>query len=76
MSFNYPAFAFYTSHQIHELSAVGPALYNDIEQIPAGEVLIVYRKTDEVWEPDFDWVNANPKFQRMRDFRRLRYSAA
>jgi 4-amino-4-deoxy-L-arabinose transferase-like glycosyltransferase len=68
MSFNYPAFAFYTSYRIHELSAVGPALYNDIEQIPPGEVLIVYRKTDEVWEPDIDWVNANPKFQRMRDF--------
>ncbi len=68
MSFNYPAFAFYTSHRIHELSAVGPALYNDIEQIPPGEVLIVYRKTDEVWEPDFDWVSANPKFQRIRDF--------
>jgi 4-amino-4-deoxy-L-arabinose transferase-like glycosyltransferase len=68
MSFNYPAFAFYTSYRIHELSAVGPALYSDIEQIPPGEVLIVYRKTDEVWEPDIDWVNANPKFQRMRDF--------
>jgi len=68
MSFNYPAFAFYTSYRIHELSAVGPALYSDIEQIPPGEVLIVYRKTDEVWEPDIGWVDANPKFQRMRDF--------
>jgi hypothetical protein len=68
MSFNYPAFAFYTTYRIHELSAVGPALYNDIEQIPPGDVLIVYRKTDEVWEPDIEWVDANPKFQRMRDF--------
>lgn len=68
MNFNYPAFAFYTGFRIHELPAVGPALYKDIEQIPPGEVLIVYRKTDEVWEPDIEWVNANPKFQRMRDF--------
>jgi 4-amino-4-deoxy-L-arabinose transferase-like glycosyltransferase len=68
MSFNYPAFAFYTTYRIHELSAVGPALYNDIEQIPPGGVLIVYRKTDEVWEPDIDWVDANPKFRRVRDF--------
>ena len=68
MTFNYPAFAFYTSYRIHELSAVGPALYNDIEHIPPGGVLIVYRKTDEVWEPDIEWVDANPKFQRMRDF--------
>jgi 4-amino-4-deoxy-L-arabinose transferase-like glycosyltransferase len=36
MSFNYPAFAFYTAFRIHELSAVGPALYSDIEQIPPG----------------------------------------
>jgi 4-amino-4-deoxy-L-arabinose transferase-like glycosyltransferase len=71
MNFNYPAFAFYTSYPIHELPAVGPALYNQIEQIPPGEVLIVYRKTDEVWEPDVDWVNANPKFQRLRDFSTL-----
>jgi dolichyl-phosphate-mannose--protein O-mannosyl transferase len=68
MNFNYPAFAFYTSYRIHELPAVGPARYNDIEQIPPGGVLISYRKTDEVWEPDIKWVNANPKFQRMRDF--------
>src|ERR1017187_9345820 len=68
MSFNYPAFAFYTNYRIHELSAVGLALYNDIEQIPPGGVLIVYRKTDEVWQPDIEWVNANPKFRRMRDF--------
>lgn len=68
MNFNYPAFAFYTSYRIHELPAVGPALYSDIEQIPPGGVLIVYRKTDEVWEPDIEWVNADPKFQRMRDF--------
>jgi 4-amino-4-deoxy-L-arabinose transferase-like glycosyltransferase len=68
MNFNYPAFAFYTSYAIHELPAVGPALYNQIEQIPPDGVLIAYRKTEEVWEPDIEWVNANPKFQRLRDF--------
>jgi 4-amino-4-deoxy-L-arabinose transferase-like glycosyltransferase len=68
MNFNYPAFAFYTDCPIHELPAVGPPLYNEIEHIPPGGVLIVYRKTDEVWEPDIEWVNANRKFQRLRDF--------
>jgi 4-amino-4-deoxy-L-arabinose transferase-like glycosyltransferase len=68
MSFNYPAFAFYTNFRIHELSAVGPVLYEDIENIPPGGVLIVYRNTDEVREPNFEWVDANPKFRRMRDF--------
>ena len=68
MNFNYPAFAFYTDYPIHELPAVGPALYNEIDHIPPGGVLIVYRKTNEVWEPDIEWVNANPRFQRLRDF--------
>jgi 4-amino-4-deoxy-L-arabinose transferase-like glycosyltransferase len=68
MNFNYPAFAFYTSYRIHELPAVGPPLYNAIEQIPPGEILIVYRKTDEVWEPDMDWVNANKRFRPLRDY--------
>ncbi len=68
MNFNYPAFAYYTSCAIHELHATGPALLDAIEHIPAGGVLVVYRKTDEVWEPDIEWVDANPHFQRMREF--------
>jgi hypothetical protein len=68
MNFNYPAFAYYTSCTIHELHATGPALLDAIEQIPPGGVLVVYRKTDEVWEPDIEWVDANPQFQRMREF--------
>ncbi len=68
MNFNYPAFAFYTDCRIHELPAIGAALYNAVEQIPPGGVLIVYRKTNEVREPDIEWVNANPKFHRMRVF--------
>ena len=68
LNFNYPPFAFYTSYRIHVLPSKGPALYNAIEQIPPGGVLVVYRKTDEVQEPDLDWVNANPRFQRIRDY--------
>ena len=68
MSFNYPAFAFYTNFRIHELSGVGPVLYQEIEHIPRGGVLIVYRNTDEAREPKFGWVDANPTFKRLRDF--------
>ena len=69
MNFNFPAFAFYTNCRIHELPSAGPALYDDIEHIPPGAVLIVYRESEgEVWAPDLEWMDANPKFQRMRDF--------
>jgi 4-amino-4-deoxy-L-arabinose transferase-like glycosyltransferase len=69
LNFNFPAFAFYTNYRIHELPMLGPALYNDIDHIPPGGVLIVYREVEgEVWAPDLGWMDANPKFQRMRDF--------
>jgi hypothetical protein len=68
MNFNYPAFAYYSSYRIHVLPAYGPALYRGIQHIPSGGVLVVYRKTDEVREPDLERVDANPHFQRLRDF--------
>ncbi len=72
MNFNYPAFAYYTDLKIHEMGGIfGPALYDTIQQIPPGALLVVYRKTDEVWEPGIDWVDANPRFQRMREFSTL-----
>jgi hypothetical protein len=69
MNFNFPAFAFYTNCRIHELPPDGPALYDGIERIPPGGVLIVYRASEgEVSAPDLGWMDANPKFQRLRDF--------
>lgn len=68
MSFNYPVFAFYTNFRIHELSSFGPALYRDMEQIPPGEVLIVYREAETSSQSDIAWVDANRKFERMRDY--------
>jgi len=65
MSFNYPAMAFYTNFHIHELSSFGPALYRDMEQIPPGEVLIVYREAETPSQSDIAWVDANRKFKRM-----------
>lgn len=69
MNFNYPAFAFYTNCRIHELPPDGPALYDEIDRIPPGGILIVYRQSeDAVWAPDLAWMDANPNFQRLRDF--------
>ena len=68
MSFNYPAFAYYSNFRIHELSSTGPALYRDMAEIPPGEVLIVYREAEEPSQSDIAWVDANPKFKRIGDY--------
>ena len=68
MSFNYPPFAFYTNFHIHELSSVGPALYRDLEQIPPGEVLIVYREAEDASQSDIAWVDASRKFKRIGEY--------
>jgi hypothetical protein len=68
MSFNYPAFAFYTNFRIHELSTAGPALYQDMDHIPPGQILIVYRQAEDPSQSDIPWAAANPKFQRLRDY--------
>ena len=67
MNFNYPAFAYYTGFRINELPVVGDALYKAIDQIPTGEVFIVYRET-EGGEPDVNWVDSNPRFERLREY--------
>jgi 4-amino-4-deoxy-L-arabinose transferase-like glycosyltransferase len=65
MSFNYPAFSFYTNFPIHELSSVGPALYQDMEQVPSGDVLVVYREAEDASQSDIAWVEATGKFKRI-----------
>lgn len=67
MNFNYPAFAYFTSYRIYELPAVGPKLYEDLEKMPAGEILIAYRRT-EGGEPRVEWLDANPKFEKLKEF--------
>jgi 4-amino-4-deoxy-L-arabinose transferase-like glycosyltransferase len=68
MSFNYPAFAFYTNFPIHELSSVGPALYRDMEQVQPGDVLIVYREAENASQSDMAWVDATGKFKRIGEY--------
>jgi hypothetical protein len=68
MSFNYPSFAYYTRCRIHEMPQTGPALQQEIDRIPPGGLLVVYRPTREVTEPDPAWVDTNPRFERLRSF--------
>jgi hypothetical protein len=68
MNFNYPAFAIYTAFGIHELP-YGPDVYPEMNKIPKGDVLIVYREAEDPTETDIPWVDRNPKFQRIREFK-------
>ncbi|HEY3705598.1 MAG TPA: glycosyltransferase family 39 protein [Terracidiphilus sp.] len=68
MSFNYPAWAYYTSFRIHELSSVGPELYRDLTQIPPGQVLIVYREAEDKSQSDLARVDANSTFTRIAEY--------
>jgi hypothetical protein len=68
MSFNYPVFAFYTNLPIHELSSVGPGLYEDMKKVPAGDVLIVYREAEDQSQSDIAWVDASGRFKRIGEY--------
>jgi hypothetical protein len=68
MSFNYPAFAYFSNFSIHELSSVGPALYEDMKQVPAGDVLIVYREAEDASQSDIAWVDASGRFRRIGEY--------
>jgi hypothetical protein len=68
ISFNYPSFAFYTNLRIHELSAVGPELYHQMELIPPGEVLVVYRVAEDPSQSDLVWLDGSHKFIRLREY--------
>jgi hypothetical protein len=70
MSFNYPAFAFYTNCPIHELSDFSN-LYRQMDAIPPGGVLVIYRQADIPAQSDVAWVNANPNFELLHDFSTL-----
>jgi hypothetical protein len=68
MSFNYPVFAFYTNFPIHELSSVGPTLYEDMKKVPPGDVLIVYREAEDASQSDIALVDASGMFKRIGEY--------
>jgi 4-amino-4-deoxy-L-arabinose transferase-like glycosyltransferase len=68
MSFNYPTLAYYTNFRIHELPDVGPALYRDMESVPAGEVLVVYREAENPSQSDIAWCDSSHLFARIASY--------
>lgn len=66
-NFNYPVFAYYTNFPVHRLSDEVPDIYDDLNNLPEEGVLIAY-KEDNIQDPRLEWLDANPHFQRLREF--------
>ena len=60
--------AYYTNFHIHELSNVGPALYNDMSHVPPGDVLVVYKEAEAPSQSDTAWCDTSHLFARIGDF--------
>lgn len=68
-NFNYPVFAFYTNLPVYELPEGGPALYDQLNNLPTDGVLIAYKPdTEAVDDPRLDWLDHNAHFYRFREF--------
>ncbi len=70
---NYPDFAYYTNFKVEELSHDGPDLYAELNDLPQNGILVAYRKDDDGSPigPEFAWVDANPHFQKLKEFPKL-----
>ena len=70
---NYPDFAYYTSLTVVPLSPGGPDLYQELNHVLPGSIVIAYRENeeDQPMEPALSWMDSNPRFRRMRAFPKL-----
>lgn len=67
MNFNYPAFAYFTRFPMHELPIGGPELYQAVDAIPSGGILIAYRE-DESGDPKIDVLNRDPALAVVKEY--------
>jgi 4-amino-4-deoxy-L-arabinose transferase-like glycosyltransferase len=70
MNFNYPAFAYFTNFQIHELPIGGPPLYQAIDEIPTGGILIAYRES-ESGDPKVEVLDRDPALEVVKAYSSL-----
>jgi 4-amino-4-deoxy-L-arabinose transferase-like glycosyltransferase len=67
-NFNYPEYAYYTRLTVYGLSADDPVLYDQLNRLPSEGVLIAYKPSDEIASPSLAWLDANPRYKRLREF--------
>ena len=67
MNFNYPAFAYFTNYKIIELPVGGPGVYQAIDNIPEGGILIAYRES-ESGDPKVVVLNQDLNFEMVKKY--------
>jgi len=70
-NFNYPEYAYYTNLRVYGLSADDPALYDQLNRLPSDGIVIAYKPSSEIATPSLAWLDANPRYKRLREFRLL-----
>ena len=70
MNFNYPAFAYFTNYKINVLPIGGPEVYQAIDEIPEGAILIAYRK-NESGDPKIEVLNQDSNFEVLKQYSTL-----
>jgi hypothetical protein len=67
---NYPNFGYYTNFEIDALQEDGPELYEELNDLPKDGILIAYKVFEgRAPEPPIAWLDANPHFTRVREFK-------
>ena len=69
---NYPDFAYYSDLTVIAIPEGDEELYQSLESLPAGGILIAYKESDDgnhtPVEPALSFLDANPHFSRFREF--------
>jgi 4-amino-4-deoxy-L-arabinose transferase-like glycosyltransferase len=68
---NYPDFAYYSGMNVIAIPEGGPELYQTLDSLPAGCILIAYRVSDPgdpPPEPPIDFLDSDRHFSRYREF--------
>jgi hypothetical protein len=65
---DYPDFAYYTNLEVRPVLGTGAELYDALDHLPGDGVYIAYKDRDTLGGPRLDWLDANPHFQRFREF--------
>jgi 4-amino-4-deoxy-L-arabinose transferase-like glycosyltransferase len=67
-NFNYPEYGYYTNLTVYGLSADDATLYDQLNRLPSDGIVIAYKPSSEIATPSLAWLDANPRYKRLREF--------